>query len=124
MTHALYKSLTPFLCLALLVIFPGCSSLIEVALEAGSTAIPMMATPSGPNSHRTGKNHYEPAIIASTKGWIMVKYLSVGPNAEHEHVIQLITKHCDSTYKEISREELRGYTTVAAECTPGTDSLR
>ena len=84
----------------------------------------MVASPSGPNSHRTGKDHYEPVIIASTEAWIMVKYLSVGPNADHEQVIQLIIDHCEDSYIEINREELRGYTTVAAECTPGTDTLR
>jgi hypothetical protein len=105
--------------LALLEISPGCSSLIGVTLEAGSMFVPGFAPPSGPNSHRTGKNHYEPMILYSTKDWIRIKYLSVGPNAEHEKVIQLIFEHCDGTYIETIRAELRGYTTVEAECAHG-----
>ena len=62
-------------------------------------------------------------IIASNKEKIRVKYLSVGPNAEHEQVVQLIFDHCDGTYVEINRAELRGYTTVDAECTNGAESL-
>jgi hypothetical protein len=68
--------------------------------------VPGFAPPRGPNSHRTGKNHYEPMILYSTKDWIRIKYLSVGPNAEHEKVIQLITEHCDGNYTETIRAEL------------------
>jgi hypothetical protein len=60
-------------------------------------------------------------ILYSTKDWIRIKYLSVGPNAEHEKVIQLIFEHCDGTYIETVRAELRGYTTVEAECTHGNE---
>ena len=52
-----------------------------------------------------------------------IKYLSVGPNAEHEQAMQLIFEHCDGTYTELNRVDLRGYTTVDAECALGTESL-
>jgi hypothetical protein len=55
---------------------------------------------------------------------IRIKYLSVGPNAEHEKVTQLIFDHCDGTYIETNRVELRGLATVDAECTHGTESLQ
>ncbi len=48
---------------------------------------------------------------------IRIKYLSIGPNAEHEQVKQLMLEHCQGAYIETSRVELRGYTTVEAECT-------
>ena len=47
---------------------------------------------------------------------IRIKYLSVGPRAEHEQVIQLISDHCDGSYIETSRVELHGWTTVEAAC--------
>ena len=78
----------------------------------------------GPNSHRTGKNHYEPVILVSNEDTVRIKYLSVGPNAEHEQVMQLISDHCDGSYIETNREELRGYTTVDAECTHSAESLQ
>lgn len=80
--------------------------------------------PDPPDSHRTGKNHYEPVILTSNKDMIQIKYLSVGSNAEHEQVTQLISDHCDGAYIETSRVELRGYDTVEAECTHGTESLQ
>ena len=70
-----------------------------------------------PGSYRTGKNHYEPVIIASHGGLIRIKYLSVGPNAEHDRVLELISEYCDGPFSEIRRTELRGYTIVDAECT-------
>ena len=72
--------------------------------------------PPDPEPWRKGKNHYEPMILASSKNMIRIKYLSVGPNAEHEHVKQLILDHCHGAYVETSREELRGYNTIEAEC--------
>ena len=80
--------------------------------------------PDSPDSHRTGKNHYEPVILTSNENMVRIKYLSVGPNAEHEQATQLIFDHCDGTYIETNRVELRGYTTVDAECTHGTESLQ
>ena len=77
-----------------------------------------------PELYRTGKNHYDPVILMSNKDMIRIKYLSVGPNAEHEQVTQLISEHCHGTYIETSLVELRGYTTVDAECTHGTESLQ
>ena len=53
-----------------------------------------------------------------------IKYLSVGPNAEHEQVKQLMSEHCHGAYIETSREELRGYDTVEAECTHDPVSLQ
>jgi hypothetical protein len=69
-----------------------------------------------PEPWNTGKNHYEPIVLASNKDIMRIKYLSVGPNAEHEQVKQLISDHCHGAYIEVSRVELRGYTTVEAEC--------
>ena len=58
----------------------------------------------------------------SNKEMIRIKYLSVGPNAEHEQVKQLMSEHCDGAYIETSRVELSGYDTVEAECTHDTIS--
>ena len=80
--------------------------------------------PDPPDSHRTGKNHYEPVILTSNEDMVRIKYLSVGPNAEHEQVKQLMSEHCHGAYIETSRVELRGYDTVEAECTHGTESLQ
>ena len=78
----------------------------------------------GPYSHRTGKNYYEPEILMSNKDMIRIKYFSAGANAEHEQVKQLMSEHCHGAYIETSRVELRGYDTVEAECTHGTESLQ
>jgi hypothetical protein len=124
MTHGFHKLTTSFLCLVLFGALSGCSSLAEVTIEA-LTILPIGGSdPDPPNSHRTGKNHYEPVILSSNENILRIKYLSVGPNAEHEQVTQLISDHCDGTYMETNRVELRGYTTVDAECTHGTESLR
>ena len=80
--------------------------------------------PRDPYSHRTGKNHYEPVILTSNEDMIRIKYLSIGPNAEHEQVKQLMSDHCHGAYIETSRVELRGYDTVEAECTHDPVSLQ
>ena len=72
----------------------------------------------------TGKNHYEPIVLTSNKDMIRIKYLSVGPNAEHEQVKLLMFNHCNGAYIETSRVELRGYDTVEAECTGDTKPLK
>ena len=96
--------------LALCGLLSGCS-VVDVVNVA------MIPPPDeGPNSHRTGKNHYKPIIIASNEDMIRIKYLSVGPNAEHDQIKQLIAEHCHGDYIETSRVELRGYDTVEAEC--------
>ena len=93
--------------------------------EAVETAVIASATkPRDPYSHRTGKNHYEPVILTSNEDMISIKYLSVGPNAEHEQVKQLMFDHCHGAYIETSRVELRGYDTVEAECTSDTKPLK
>jgi hypothetical protein len=107
--HNLLKSV---LCLVLLGILSGCQALVELELIPEPYPDPL----------QTGKNHYKPIILTSTKDMIQIKYLSVGPNAQHEKVLQLIFDHCDGAYIETSREELRGYTTVEAECTHDTVS--
>jgi hypothetical protein len=137
MIHNLHKLVTPFLCLVLLKILPGCAPLAYIAVQ---TLVPvavepladvaldgfiyLSTTPPDPYSHRTGKNFYEPMILASSKDRVSVKYLSVGPNAEHKQVLQLIIEHCDGNYIETNRAELRGYTTVEAECTHGNESMQ
>ncbi len=123
MTPGFHKSLTPFLCLVLLGVLSGCAGGLE-GVFFPLEDLAHEAYMDSPDYYRTGKNHYEPVILYSTKDWIRIKYLSVGPNAEHEKVIQLIFEHCDGTYIETIRAELRGYTTVEAECTPGTESLQ
>ena len=80
--------------------------------------------PDPPDSHRTGKNHYEPVILTSNEDMVRIKYLSVGPNAEHEQVKQLMFDHCHGAYIETSRVELRGYDTVEAECAHDPVSLQ
>ena len=119
MTPGFQKLLTPLLCLVLLKILSGCYLLGELAWGAAVTA-----QPRDPNSHRTGEDHYEPEILASNENIIRIKYLSVGPNAEHKQVKQLMSKHCQGAYIETSRVELRGYDTVEAECTHGTESFQ
>jgi hypothetical protein len=124
MTPGFHKLTTSFLCLVLLGALSGCSVLAEVTIEA-LTILPIDGSdPDPPDSHRTGKNHYEPVILSSNENMVRIKYLSIGPNAEHEQVTQLISDHCDGTYMETNRVELRGYTTVDAECTHGTESLQ
>ncbi len=69
-------------------------------------------------------NHYKPIVLTSNEDMIRIKYLSVGPNAEHEQVLKLITDHCNGSYIETSREAVEGWTTVEAECAQNTDSLK
>ena len=104
--------------LVLYGLLSGC--IIQEAVE-----IAMIPPPdAGPYSHRTGKNYYEPEILMSNKDIIRIKYFSAGANAEHEQVKQLMSEHCHGAYIETSRVELRGYDTVEAECTHGTESLQ
>jgi len=108
---------TPFLCLVLLGVLSGCFAELQSAVLLATDPVP-------PDYPRMGKNHYEPVILTSNESMVRIKYLSVGPNAEHEQVTRLIIDHCDGTYIETNRVELRGYTTVEAECTRGTESLQ
>ena len=102
--------------------------LLSGCAEVGtSIAVEFIGDVSGkphPEPWNTGKNHYDPVILTSNEDMISIKYLSVGPNAEHEQVKQLMFDHCHGAYIETSRVELRGYTTVYAECTHGTESLQ
>jgi hypothetical protein len=128
MALGFHKSPTPFLCLVLLGVLSGCAGL------GGGSALEGVFFPlddlvqeakrDSPEYYRTGKNHYRPVVLAHNENTIRVKYLSVGPNAEHELVTQLIFDHCDGTYIETNRVELRGYTIVDAECTHGAESLQ
>ena len=102
-------------------------SLVLYVLLSGCEIVTVAMIPSpdaDPNSHRTGKNYYEPVILTSNEDMVRIKYLNVGPNAEHEQVTQLISDHCDGAYIETNRVVLRGYTTVDAECTHGTESFQ
>jgi len=67
-------------------------------------------------------NYYEPIILMQNEDSIQIKYLSIGPYAEHEQVKQLIIDHCDGSSIETSRVEDTGWTTVEAECAHNTDS--
>jgi len=102
-------------------------SLVLLGLLSGC-GIPFIpisfSDPNPPDPYKTGKNYYEPVILMSDKDMIQIKYLSVGPNAQHEQVKQLMSDHCHGAYTETSRVELRGYDTVEAECTHGTVSLQ
>ena len=116
MALSFHKLPTPLLCLVLLGVLSGC----VIALEAVLYPLDDLANEAymdSPDAYRTGKNHYEPVILTSNENVISIKYLSVGPNAEHDQVTQLIADHCDGTYIETNRVELRVYTTVDAECT-------
>ena len=114
-----HKSPTHFLCLVLLGVLSGCAS-VGAGLESVFFPLEDLADEArkdSPDYYRTGKNHYKPVILTSSESVIRIKYLSVGPNAEHEQVTQLIFDHCDGTYIETNRVELRGYTIVDADCT-------
>lgn len=108
------------LCLVLIGMLTGCTYGAPIVADlAGIFVGGALAGATGqpdPEPWNTGKNHYEPIIIASNKEMIRIKYLSVGPNAEHEQAKQLMIEHCDGSYVETSRVELRGYDTVEAEC--------
>jgi len=124
MTPDFHKLTAPLLSLVLLGVFSGCSALGPAVFESAIQLSILGFGPDSPDPHRTGKNHYEPVILTSNENMVRIKYLSVGPNAEHGQVTQLIFNHCDGTYIETNRLELRGYTTVDAECTHGTASLQ
>lgn len=117
MTSGFRKPVTLLLCLALLGILSVCYLLTELALGAALST----SQSRDPNSHRTEKNHHEPEILISNEDVIRIKYLSVGPNAEYEQATRLISDHCDGAYTETNRVELRGYTTIDAECTHGSE---
>ena len=126
MTLGFHKSPTPFVCFVLLGVLSGCAS-ASVGLEGVFFPLEDLADEArkdSPDYYRTGKNHYKPVILTSSESGISIKYLNVGPNAEHEQVTQLIFDHCDGTYIETNRVELRGYTTVDAECTHSAESLQ
>ena len=112
-------------CVAVGALVVGPSVVGELGGRAIEDALTAAATkPRDPYSHRTGKNHYEPEILTSNEDMIGIKYLSIGPNAEHEQVKQLMFDHCHGAYIETSRVELRGYDTVEAECTGDTKPLK
>ena len=126
MVLSFHKLPTPFLCFVLLGVLSCCASagaglegvffpLEDLAVEARKDS---------PDYFRTGKNHYKPVILDSSESFIRIKYLSVGPNARHEQVKQLMSEHCHGVYIETSRVELRGYDTVEAECTHDSVLLR
>ena len=110
--------------LVLCGLLSGCVPIAMLFTDvAASAAVGAIAQPDS-EPWNTGKNHYEPIILTSNEDMIRIKYLSVGPNAEHGQVTQLISDHCDGAYIETSREELRGYDTVEAECTHDPVSLQ
>ena len=126
MALSFHKSPTHVLCLVLLGVLSGCAS-VGTGLDGVFFPLEDLwdeARKDSPDYYRTGKNHYKPVILSSSENVIRIKYLSVGPNAEHEQVKQLIFDHCDGTYIDTNRVELRGYTTVDAKCTQGAESLQ
>ena len=126
MALGFHKSPTPFLCLVLLGVLSACAS-VGTGLEGVFFPLADLADEArkdSPDYYRTGKNHYKPVILTSSESVIRIKYLSAGPNAEHAQVTQLIFDHCDGTYTETNRVELRGYTTVEAECTNSAESVK
>ena len=126
MALGFHKSPTPFLCLVLLGVLSGCFG-AGAGLEGVFFPLEDLADEArrdSPDYYRTGKSHYKPIILISNEDMITIKYLSVGPNAEHEEVMQLISDHCDGAYIENSRSEIRGYTTVEADCTKNAVSFK
>ena len=107
-----HNLIAPCLSLVLLGFLSGC-----MLLEVAPGLVSLGPSQTYQESWHSGKDQYEPIILASDKEMIRIKYLSVGPNAEHEQVKQLMSKHCHGAYVETSRVELRGYDTVEAECT-------
>ena len=61
-------------------------------------------------------NRFEPEEVASDEKTIVIKYRSVGPNVEHDRVVEMIAEHCDGPYTESSRKNISGWLTVEAEC--------
>ena len=112
MTPCLLKLATPFLCIVLFGTLSGCFFLANVAADA-SYAV-----------YGATQKNYEPIIMTSNENKIRIKYRSVGSNAEHEQVKQLMSEHCNGAYVETSRTELKGYDTVEAECTHRIESLQ
>jgi hypothetical protein len=118
----LYGLLSGCVLLAIELAGQAVGQLVGEAVE--TAVIDAASKPRDPYSYVTGKNQYEPVILTSNEDMIRIKYLSVGPNAEHEQVTQLISDHCHGAYIETSRVELRGYDTVEAECTHDPESLQ
>ena len=110
--------------LVLYGLLSGCVPTAILFSDLAASAVGAALVPNDPKPWNTGKNHYEPTTLASNKDMIRIKYLSIGPNAEHEQVKQLMSDHCHGAYIETSREELRGYDTVEAECTHDPVSLQ
>jgi len=108
-----------FVCVALLVALSGCQAVFW-PLETLGLDLANEAKARSPDSFGAGKNQYEPVILTADENAIRIKYLNVGPYAQHDQVTQLIIEHCNGNYTETNRADLRGYTTVDAECTPGT----
>lgn len=110
--------------LVLYILLSGCVVAAGVIADFTAQELVGSSTQLYSDPYETGKNHYEPVILTSDKDFIRIKYLSVGPNAEHEQVKQLMSDHCHGAYIETSRVELRGYDTVEAECTNDPFSLQ
>lgn len=121
MAPGFHKFSIPFLWLALLGALSGCQA-VFLPLETLGNDLAKEARAHSPNSIGTGENQYEPVVLTSNENAIKIKYLNVGPYAQHEQVTKLIFKHCTGEYTDTNRVELRGYTTVDAECTHSTES--
>ena len=98
-------------------------SLVLYGLLSGCFVLANMAADASYAIYTATQKDYEPIIMTSSENKIKIKYRSVGSKAEHEQVKQLMSDHCHGAYIETSRVELRGYDTVEAECTHGTESL-
>jgi len=121
MDHSVKHWLIVIICLVIYGLLSGCAL---VGVDIAASFIQDVSEKPHPEPWHKGKNRYEPIVLASSKDMIRIKYLSVGPNAEHEQVKQLMFDHCHGAYIESSRVELRGYDTVEAECSHDTASLR
>ena len=62
-------------------------------------------------------NHYDPITSFANDRYIKVKYLDNDENAQPEEAMQIISKHCNDSFKETSRRTSHGVTYIEAECT-------
>ena len=88
MALGFHKSPAFLLYLELLGVLSGCAS-AGSGLEGVLFPLEDLADEArndSPDYYRTGMNHYKPVILTSSESVIRIKYLSVGPNAEHEQV--------------------------------------
>jgi len=63
-----------------------------------------------------------PKILCTTENSIAVSYYRLGPDAQHDEAMQLISEHCDGGYIETKRLDNISWRTVYAMCLQTDDS--